>query len=611
MKRIPVCLFTAFGAATAFAQLWLPPNPSRVDEIAAMLSERAELPCPPISDRAAWGELAGLPTAKDVIRRAEKLIDKPVPELPDYFEFSRNGNRSHYQEPYYARLDAMQYLLMAECLENRGRFVAPLERFLRAIADEHSWVLPAHDRLLDNWYGRKRIICLFSAERAWAVALAVRLLDKKLNSALAADLRRIVFRQVTEQYLAMAGSSKGIREMPCGWAFNAFNWNRVCHAGCCSTVLLLCDDRRARAAAIEFAERALPVYLAGFGDDGYCEEGMGYWNYGFGNHLLLAINIRHATCGKVDLLANAANRRAAAYPLRYRLNENGLCPSFADGDGKPSPRLLAMCATVWPEDFPKGSRDVDLFNTGGGSAWPAMAVLVARAFEMPRGVDGLWEERLPLRDVYERVGYYALRGDGCAVALKAHNPGKPHSHNDAGSYFVSVGGVAIAGDPGAECYTGRTFSSRRFESKVLNSYGHPVPMVDGCLQEIGGKIRTKVVSTSFSDACDEVSVDLTGAYPAASNLVSLVRTFTFDRGARRFTVRDAVRFSKPSAFESATVTRTPDKLKGRLKTSATGGEWEESTEVIEDPGRASPHRTAVRFRKPVTDGSVEFVFSLN
>ena len=44
-------------------------------------------------------------------------------------------------------------------------------------------------------------------------------------------------------------------------------------------------------------------FLKGFTPDGYCGEGTGYWNYGFGHYVFLAEEIRLATGGQIDLLA--------------------------------------------------------------------------------------------------------------------------------------------------------------------------------------------------------------------------------------------------------------------------------------------------------------------
>ena len=79
------------------------------------------------------------------------------------------------------------------------------------------------------------------------------------------------------------------------------NWNSVCHAGVVGAALALLSDPNERALFIYGAEKYSPFYLSGFGDDGYCSEGLSYWNYGFGNYLQLAMAVEHATKGNIDL----------------------------------------------------------------------------------------------------------------------------------------------------------------------------------------------------------------------------------------------------------------------------------------------------------------------
>jgi hypothetical protein len=51
-----------------------------------------------------------------------------------------------------------------------------------------------------------------------------------------------------------------------------------------------------------------------------------------------------------------------------------------------------------------------------------------------------------------------------------------------------VGGLGdrpVLLEPGVETYTARTFSRRRYESQLLSSFGHPVPVVAVKLQRTG------------------------------------------------------------------------------------------------------------------------------
>ena len=101
--------------------------------------------------------------------------------------------------------------------------------------------------------------------------------------------------------------------------------------------------------------------------------------------------------------------------------------------------------------------------------------------------------------------------DGLFLAVKGGHNREHHNHNDVGTYVVALAGKAPFLDPGREEYTGRTFSSQRYESNVLNSYGHPVPRVAGKLQSQGRSAAVRVVETVFTDEMDTVA-DLAERY---------------------------------------------------------------------------------------------------
>ena len=85
------------------------------------------------------------------------------------------------------------------------------------------------------------------------------------------------------------------------------------------------------------------------------------------------------------------------------------------------------------------------------------------------------------------------------AALKGGTNGEQHNHNDVGSFSVVLGRKMVVCDPGAEVYTARTFSARRYESKVLNSFGHAVPVIAGQLQRTGLAAHAEILRHEFTD----------------------------------------------------------------------------------------------------------------
>jgi len=626
MKRLMVLVAVACAAGVTFAKAKCPPqNPARVAEIAGLLAEKPGLGVAPLADRAVWGRLAKLPDAKQCLAKAEKLLGQPVAEAPDelYLDFTRNGNRTRYQDANDRLNGNLMTLVVAEALENRGRFIGKIVAYFEAECAQRSWVLPAHDGGLTAFNGTPHIDLGAGMKSCLLAYLAV-ILGDSLPEATRAKVLGEIDRRIFRPYLRTARTDDRINRHH--WWFDVeMNWNSVCHDTCVRTALLLVPDRKLRAEFVEAAERTAPFALRGYGDDGYCFEGMGYWNYGYGHFVCLGLALRAATGGKVDLFADPKMKRVMDYAYGYQL-QTGECPNFADGGGSPDPDLLALGRQVWP----------DLVSTVAlqskvriGRSWPDLTDSFAlRAFGQEPAPAAPTRDVLPIRSWFPSAQVLLSRDAGkgrapFAIAIKGGTNDELHNHNDLGSYAVMLDGVEFAGDPAGEIYTKRTFSRNRYDGKVLNSFGHPVPRVGDALQLTGRKAAAKVVKTEFAEAKDVLVLDLTAGY-ACSNLVSLVRTMTFDRTARAVTVADEVKFSSPTAFESPIVTYAdvvfdyePSKLalrksKGRqldVSVATTGGAWTWATELVDNPGKSSAKRLAVRFAKPVSSASVAVTYA--
>jgi hypothetical protein len=206
-----------------------------------------------------------------------------------------------------------------------------------------------------------------------------------------------------------------------------------------------------------------------------------------------------------------------------------------------------------------------------------------------------------------------------AVALKGGHNAEHHNHNDVGSYVAVAGNRAVLLDPGGEVYTGRTFSSRRYESDVLNSFGHPVPRVSGKLQRKGRDARAEVLRTEFTDLADTITFDISSAYDV-DGLESLRRTFVYSReGEGSLTVTDEVELSRPADFGTALITLGEWKRREDgsilvydfdeavdVRLAAEGGELTVKAEEIEEDvrTRSLPVRIGVDFARPVRRGSI-------
>ena len=198
---------------------------AQVKAVTTMLSDVPQGVGRPISDRETWQRLAECKAFKDVVRKAERLLKTPIPEQPDdlYLEFSRNGNRSRWEHVAKERRMLVGIFTMAECLENRGRFAPALAEIIRELCTERTWVIPAHDRKLDNFNGKEIDIDLGASSLGWELATAYYLLGEKLGP----ESRQLVAENVRRRILAPFMDMVTGKRKANWWLTTRNNWNSV------------------------------------------------------------------------------------------------------------------------------------------------------------------------------------------------------------------------------------------------------------------------------------------------------------------------------------------------------------------------------------------------
>jgi hypothetical protein len=395
------------------------------------------------------------------------------------------------------------------------------------------------------------------------------------------------------------------------------NWNAVCLAGVTGSALAVIDSRETRALFIAAAEDYSKNFLKGFTDDGYCSEGLGYWNYGFGYYIMLSEMIHQATDGKIDLLQNNKAKQAATFGFKIEII-NGVYPAFADCSirAEPSSRLMYFIS----RRLGLGLRNWEQIDpvSAGSSLYQSMMYSFPNSASSSLPAQNA-SEGPGIRSWFENAGVLICRparssASSLAVALKGGHNNEHHNHNDVGSFVAVLGDRPLLLDPGGEVYTARTFSSRRYESKVLNSFGHPVPLVNGKLQRTGRQALGRVVHEDFSENIDSLVLDISSAYDVPE-LEKLQRKFDYCRqGSGSLAVTDEVVFSKPCDFGTALITFDKwQQLSGssliirdqskalRVEIKVTGADFKIQPETIEEDisGSRLPTRLGINLTKPV------------
>ncbi|MHC4640674.1 MAG: heparinase II/III family protein [Planctomycetota bacterium] len=619
-----ICGYAILPHSIAFAAVG-EVDQARIKEIASLLSEKPAGFGTPITERNTWKKLAKNDSFKNVISEAKRLLKEAIPEQPDdlYLDFSRTGNRTRWQRVSGRRRGRISTLVLAECMENKGRFIPAFEKIVKVICSERTWVMPAHDRSLTNFKGTSVDIDLGSSMLAWSLATADYLLADKLSS----DTRRLIRdnleRRIFTPYTDMAQGKRTKN----WWMTTTNNWNAVCLGGVTGSAVAVIESPERRAFFIMAAEKYSKNFLKGFTKDGYCSEGLGYWNYGFGYYIMLSETIYQATGSKVDLLQHPKVKQVATFGSNIEIL-NGVYPAFADCSvrAQPSSHLMYFVS----RRFGLGLRSweqIDAVSSSGGLYHSMMYSFPNSASRTPPAQTA--SQGPGIRSWFEEAGILICRPSSgsssrLAVALKGGHNAEHHNHNDVGSFIVVLDDKPLLLDPGGEVYTARTFSGRRYESNVLNSYGHPVPIVAGKLQRTGSRARGRVVSKSFTDNTDTLVLDITSAYNVPE-LKKLERKYVYSRlGAGSLQVTDEVAFSQPCEFGNAIITfsdwkqTSPSSLTFydssealRVDIKITGADFDIRSETIKEDvsARKQPTRLGINLKKPVTNAIVSLTIT--
>lgn len=528
------------------------PEAARIQEVASWLPEKPKGLGPTYRDRSAWEKAVPAALKKDILAKAKAEARKPVPTWSDeaYLEFSVKGTRPKGEAMMRPRFTRLHILVLAECLENKGRFLAAIEETLSALCLQPTWTLPAHDRGLNNFRRTRYEVDLQAAVQGHVLAQTLYLLDDRLS----AQIRERVMAALEERLFApvLASIETGKHN---GWLGAFHNWNAVCLSGVTGAALAVLPSRQERAKFACIGAAFSQRFIAGFNADGYCSEGLGYYNYGFGYFMLLRETLWQATQGKIDLYQDKKVARMARYPLDLDLG--GVWPAIADCwfGTQPSPEILwyngrafAIPGSEMYKEAPRLMGELAktclfLFPNSASLATPAPASL------------GPTDRR----SYFDATGLLVGRtgtGRGLSVTLKGGHNAEHHNHNDVGSFSVALEGVLMVGDPGGpHTYSAATFSPQRYDvHPSISSFGHPVPTVNGKTQRAGREAQAKVLDTTFNDAEDRFTLDLKSAY-ADETLSRLERHFVYGRaGNGSLTITDHFTFTQPGIFEVALCT---------------------------------------------------------
>ena len=468
---------------------------------------------------------------------SNQLRDEMMPELSRelFDEYEITGNRLRYEEGYFKRREFLSTFGLASVIWHKKEDIEKLEYVIKGICSEECWALSAHVKRLENpnW---RMTIDLTASETGHTLAHLYMLLKDELSEETKECIRKEVFRRILTPFMSA--------KAPAYWWEDATNnWNAVCCGNIGSTAIYLLEDGPEKDVFLERIRYAIETYyLDGFGDDGVCEEGLGYWVYGFMNMVVFAMDQRLYDPDH-DMMALKKVEKIAHFQEMCYFS-HGRTISFSDGSSNGEyPMGLTCCLANLYKDirFPdpiyarsfSGDRCWNWNELYTGWYWTKnyLEDVEKKIVEEPKPI---LEEGT---DFLKDAQWCIFRGrDNTALAAKGGNNDEPHNHNDVGSFLYLADGEALLEDLGSGEYTKKYFSDERYEIFCTRGKGHNMPIIGGVDQKAGSKYRAdaferkdeNTILISFAKAYDVAGVD------------TVLREMSFEKETGSFTVSDHV-----------------------------------------------------------------------
>lgn len=517
------------------------------------------IPGPPASDRSAWEALPS-DLKKLLTADGEQYLHYPFPSIlaTDFMEFCRTGNRTHYEDKLFKRRTVLNSLVLAECVEYKGRFLDDIINAVFLICEESAWQLPAHNSYIRDTPQfllpdvTRPVVDLFAAEAGAVLAVteylfrdAFAAVSPDISIAVNHNLNARVLRPYLEEHFWWMGD--GISPMN--------NWT----AWCTQNVLLTAFTRQSGTMDSDTLNRifqkacqSLDYFLDEYGEDGCCDEGAQYYRHA-GLTLFNSLEILNGITenGFSSVYQQPKIYNIAAYIFHahiagpYYVNFSDCAPvagrctarEYLFGKRTQNPQLMAFAA----EDF--RSNDNPLIPEEHNPFYRLQTI-----FTYQEMLDYACENRLAAYDgtptvFYPSVGLFMTRDDRYVLAVKAGDNGDSHNHNDTGSFTIYKDGKPLFIDVGVESYTKKTFSPQRYEIWTMQSAYHNLPSFSQVMQKDGECYGARDVKWQSCDENASIHMDLAGAYPDCHPLISYERTARLDRGTG-ITITDVCAFQE-------------------------------------------------------------------
>ena len=494
--------------------------------------------------------------------------------LGELMLFGGEGDAAGCQDEHYRKHTALICLVLAECIENKGRFLPQIIDGIWSMCEETTWPCLNHLYLTksrDVVYDMFDDVCidLEACRLASNLAFTYIALKNRLDTFSPHIAKRIkdeVNRRIFIPYLEIndhwwMGYTKR----------RTNNWNPACHRKILFCIAVLCDDEEQYFKLMHKLIDSLNRFPAVYPEDGACDEGASYWFGAGGMFIRLIENLRKIMPvsseiynepkikGMVDYLKAMyiGKKYFVCFADSHLWLQNcSVSQLFTIADITKDIQLKELAAKLLSEEKPEIERPgkcVDIFEFAN----EYVNFLNYKVSEDTRELN-YWSDGIEVM-----VSRQEPKSDeGLFLAAKASHNNESHNHNDIGQFVVYKNSEPVIIDLGIGTYTKYTFDPlHRYDIWSFRSVSHNLPIIDGTEQKVGESYYASDVVCKLDDACDELSMDLKTAYPAEAKINSWKRSVKLDRTAKNIVVSDVYKLDEEKKLEFV-LTTLPEPLFG-------------------------------------------------
>lgn len=536
---------------------------------------------------------------KDIIKSGEKLLEFKFEAISGTtsLDYVRSGDRERHGKLSYGKRNALTDLILAESVENKGRFVEAIMNGIWSICEESYWGVPAHIRGLPDV--ENPVVDLFSAETASVLGMADYFVGEKLDKISKLLRKRIYYETNKRIFEPMLTKSDNYGWMSKTKPVN--NWNPWIMSNWISATLLLEKDEKRRAEMIYGTMLGTDLYLNGLGEDGGCDEGPSYW-FAAGASVFDCLELLgNATKNQISIYDEPLIKKMASYVYKTHISGHYFV-NFADADPKLRPDGLMLYR------FGNALKDEKMIQMGQWAFKNFTSASMGGSYHRPRRI----ENYLSIKQVQKESAPYvpvndawfgdiqvltARASNGFFMATHGGHNAESHNHNDVGDFMLYANGEPVIIDAGRGNYTARTFSAQRYELWFTQSQYHNLPIINGLGQKAGREFEASNVKSTISEKEATLNLDIANAYDKNAGIVTWNRTVKLNRVKNTVELTDDYALSqKPTSLQQVfmTICTIDNSVAGKITLKTPKGQvinlqydpkiWEVSTDLPSTEG---------------------------